>query len=100
MLGPPFRRANPAVTVTGAAVFEMEGVEHAVADEPVRSGRVELRVGAVAIERAVELARQFASDFQKGRVAFHRNRRLIGNGWAGGCLLLHRGLPGVYLFSV
>ena len=53
MLGLPFRGADPAIPVAGAAVFEMEGVQHAVADEPVRARRVELRVGAVAIKRAV-----------------------------------------------
>jgi len=42
----------------------MEGVQHAVADEPVRARGVELRIGAVAIERAVELAWQFADDFE------------------------------------
>ena len=80
VLGLPFRGADPAVAVAGAAVLEMEGVQHAVADEPVRAGRVELRIGAVAIERAVELARQFADDLQKRRVAFHRDRRQIGPG--------------------
>ena len=56
----------------------MEGVQHAVADEPVRARRLELRIGAVAIERAVEFARQFALHLQKRRVAFKRNRR---HGW-------------------
>ena len=78
VLGLPFRRADPAVAIAGAAVFEMEGVQHAVADEPVRAGRLELRIGAVAIERAVEFARQLARDFQKRRVAFKRDRRPVG----------------------
>jgi hypothetical protein len=78
VLGLPFRGADPAVAIAGAAILEMEGVQHAVADEPVRAGRLELRIGAVAIKRAVELARQFAHDLEKRRVAFHRNRRQIG----------------------
>ena len=78
MLGLPFRGADPAVAVAGAAVFEVEGVQHAVADEPVRARRLELWVGAVAIERAVEPARQLAGYFEVRRVAFHRDRRQIG----------------------
>ena len=93
VLGLPFRGADPAVAIAGAAVLEMEGVQHAVADEPVRAGRLELRVGAVAIERAVELARQFARDFQERRVAFHRDRRQIGPGRLGRHLVEHRTLP-------
>ena len=92
VLGLPFGGADPAVAVTGAAVFEMEGMQHAVADEPVRAGRVELRIGAVAIERAVEFARQLAHDLQKRRVGFKRNRRAVG--WLGsGGWLRHRWLP-------
>ena len=60
VLGLPFRGADPTVAVAGAAVLEMEGVQHAVADEPVRAGRVELRIRAVAVERAAQLTRQFA----------------------------------------
>ncbi len=60
VLGQPFRRADPAVAIGGAAVLQMKRVQHAVADEPVRAGRLELRVGTIAIERAVELARQLA----------------------------------------
>ena len=78
VFGLPFRSADPAVAITGAAVFEMEGVQHAVADEPVGARRLELRVGTVAVERAVEFARQFAGDLQMRRVAFHRDRRQIG----------------------
>src|ERR1700743_3225374 len=55
VLGLPFRRADPAVAVAGAAILEMKGVQHAVADEPMcTGGGVELRIGAVAIERAVK----------------------------------------------
>jgi len=39
-------------------------------DEPVRARRLELRIGAVAIERAVEFARQFTSHLEMRRVAF------------------------------
>ena len=77
VLGLPFRGADPAVAVGGAAVLEVKGVQHAVADEPVRAGHVELRVGAVAIQRAVELARQFAGDFQNRRVTLHRDRPAV-----------------------
>ena len=66
VLGLPFRGADPAVAIAGAAVLEMKGVQHAVADEPVRAGRLELRVGAVAIKRAVEFARQLALDLEEG----------------------------------
>ena len=90
VLGLPFRGADPAVAIAGAAVLEMEGVQHAVADEPVRARRIELRVGAVAIERAVELARQFAGHLEKRRVAFHRDRRQIGPRRLGRHLVEHR----------
>src|SRR6185369_5585697 len=89
MFGLPFWRADPAVAVAGAAVLEMEGVQHAVADEPVRAGRFELRIGAVAVKRAVEFARQLALDFEKRRVAFERDRCEVGSVRSGG-LLLHR----------
>ena len=36
VLGHEFWRADPAVAVARLAVLEMEGVQHAVADEPVR----------------------------------------------------------------
>ena len=100
VLGLPFRGADPAVAVAGAAVFEMEGVQHAVADEPVRAGRLELRIGAVAIERAVEFARQLAHDLQKRRVAFHRNRRQIGAGPPGSSLAAASVAPSIYLYIV
>ncbi len=95
VLGQPFRGADPAVAVAGAAVLQMEGVQHAVADEPVRAGGVELRVGAVAIERAVELARQFAGHLEMRRVAFHRDRRQIGPGRLGLHLVEHLTFPPV-----
>ena len=90
VFGQPFGGANPAVAVAGAPVLEAEGVQHAVADEPVRAGRFELRIGTVAVERAVELARQFADDLQKRRIAFHRNRPQIGPGRLGRHCLKHR----------
>src|SRR5712671_5128195 len=93
MFGLPFRGADPAVAVAGAAVLEMEGVQHAVADEPVRPRRLELRIGTVAIERAVELARQFAHDLEMWRVALKRDRRQIGLRRPGYHFLLHRSLP-------
>ena len=100
VFGLPFRGADPAVAVTGAAVFKMEGVQHAVADEPVRSRRLKLRIRAVAVKRAIEFAGQFPHDFKKRRVAFHRNRRQIGPGRYGRHFLLHRFLPLIYLYIV
>src|SRR6202043_1179810 len=67
VLGLPFRGADPAVAVAGATVLQMKGVQHAVADEPVRARRVELRIGAVMQERTVSLARQFADTLEKRR---------------------------------
>ena len=97
MLGEPFRGADPAVAVAGATILEVKGVQHAVADEPVRARGFELRIGAVAIERAVEFARQLALNFEERRVAFHRNRRQIGDGivdrFVGGHFRRHRSLP-------
>ena len=93
VFGLPFRGADPAVAVAGAAVLEMEGVQHAVADEPMRARRFELRIGTVAVERAVQFARQFAFDLEMRRVAFHRNRRSIGDSRLSRHVLLHRSLP-------
>ncbi len=88
-----------SVMVAGAAVLQMEGVQHAVAHEPVCARRVELRVGAVAIERAVELARQLAGHLEMRRVAFHRDRRQIGSGRLGLHLVEHLTFPLVYIFT-
>src|SRR3954463_14174150 len=95
VLGQPFRGATPAVAVAGAAVLQMEGVQHAVADEPVCARGVELRVGAIAIERTVELARQFAGHLEMRRVAFHRDRGQIGPGHLGLHLVKHLRFPPV-----
>jgi hypothetical protein len=75
----------------------MEGVQHAVAEKPVRAGRIELRIGTVAIERAVEFTRQLADDFQMRRVAFHRDRRQIASVSLGFNLVKHRSLPDLSL---
>ena len=77
------------LTQAVAGTTQLDAVHHAVADEPVRAGGFELRVGAVAIERAVELARQFAGHFQERRIAFHRDRRQIGPLDMGTGFLLH-----------
>ncbi len=87
VLGQEFRRPHPAIAIAGAAVLEMKRMQHPVADEPVRAG-VELWVGPVAIQRAVQLPRQRADDLQERRVALHRDRRQIvqralGFGWCG-----------------
>src|ERR1700676_455913 len=97
MFSLPLWGADPAVAITGAAT--LEGVQRAVADEPVRARRLELRIGAVAIKRAVEFAGQFAHDLQKRCVAFHRYRRQIGPGRSGRRLLLHRSLPSIIFTS-
>jgi hypothetical protein len=89
VFGLPFRGADPAVAVTGAAVLQMKGVQHAVADEPVRARHLELRIGAVAIERAIEVARQLALNFQEWRIALKRNRCPVGPRRVGRHSLLH-----------
>ncbi len=94
VFGQPFRRAHPAVAIAGATVLDMEGVQHAVADEPVRAGRLELRVGAIAIERAMQLARQFALDLEERRIGLHRYRREIAAFGADVVGALHRILLG------
>lgn len=71
----------------------MKGVQHAVADEPMCAGRVELRIGAVAVERAVELARQFADDLEERRIRLERNRRDIVAALGDGILLHGESLP-------
>src|SRR6185437_12152372 len=53
----------------------MERMQHAVADKPMRVRRVELRVRTVAVEGAVQFARQFAGHFEERRIAFERDRR-------------------------
>jgi hypothetical protein len=70
----------------------MKGVDHAVADEPVMIGiaRRELRIGAVAVERAGEVLRQRAAKRQVGRVSLEGKRRIIaGEEWIGGERLAH-----------
>ncbi|MGY3468589.1 Co/Zn/Cd efflux system component [Bradyrhizobium sp. LM6.11] len=62
-------------------------MQHAVADEPVRAGRVELGIGAVAIERAVQLARQFADDLEERCVGLEWNRREVVAAFGNGVLL-------------
>src|SRR5580692_11556978 len=75
----PFWRAYPAIAIGHAAILDVEGVDHAVADKPVMIGiaRCELRVGAVAVERAGKLLRQRTADRQIGGVGFERHRREI-----------------------
>lgn len=100
VLGQPFRRTDPAIAMAGAAVLEVKGVQHAVADEPVRAGRVELRIGAVAIERAVQFARQFTDDFQEGRVGLERNRTEVVAAFGNGVLLHGVSLPYLYIVKI
>ena len=48
------RRAHPAIAVRRAAIAQAEGVDHAVAIEPViAAARRELRIRAIAIQRSV-----------------------------------------------
>lgn len=68
-------------------------MQHAVADEPVRAGRVELRIGAVAIERAVQVARQLTDDFQEGRVGLERDWTEVVAAFGNGVLLHGVSLP-------
>jgi hypothetical protein len=50
-----FRRAHPPVAVSDGALLQPEGVDHAVAAEPVVvAPGSELRVGPVPIERAAQ----------------------------------------------
>ena len=70
------RRAHPAIAVGGPAVAQAEGVDHAVAVEPVvAAARRELRIRAVAVERSVQLARQLALDRQIEGLALDQQRR-------------------------
>ena len=74
----PLGRAHPAVLVGDVAVLDVEGVDHAVAAEPVvRPARRELRVGAVAVERAQELLRHLAGDLQVSRIGLGVHRAVI-----------------------
>src|SRR5579871_6147866 len=100
VLGQPFRGADPAVAIRGAAVVQMKGVQHAVADEPVRARRIELRVGPVAVKPAIEFARQFARYFQVRRIGLERNRRDVGSLRSARHVLLHRGGLLIYLYIV
>ncbi len=93
VLGQPFRRADPAVAIAGAAVLEVEGVQHAVADEPVRTRRIELRIGTVAIEHAIQIARQFPDDFEEWRIGFEWNRTEVVAALGDGVVLHGVSLP-------
>ncbi|GEC43889.1 hypothetical protein BJA01nite_15310 [Bradyrhizobium japonicum] len=63
-------------------------MQHAVADEPVRTGRIELRIGTVAIEHAIQIARQFPDDFEEWRIGFEWNRTEVMAAF-GNCVMLH-----------
>ena len=53
-------------------------MDHAVAVEPVIAAeRLEVRVGPDSIQRAVELARQLALDFEVERVALFAPRCVV-----------------------
>ena len=74
----PLRRAHPAVLVGDVAILDVEGVDHAVAAEPVvRPARRELRVGAVAIERTAELLRHLAGDLKMAGIGLGVHRGVI-----------------------
>ena len=70
------RRANPAIAVSGAPILQRKGMHHAVAPEPViMAARGELRVRAIAVERAVERFRNVAGHGEIGQVALDEDRR-------------------------
>ena len=74
----PLGRADPAVAIGDAAVFDMKGMQHAVARKPVIGPAWrELGIGTIAIEPAIEFARHLAGDRQIGRIALHVQRRVI-----------------------
>ncbi len=78
MLQLPFGCAHPAVAVGHASVLQLEGMQHAVAREPVVGPAWrELRVRAVAIQPAVQLLRQLAADRQVRRLALHLQRGVL-----------------------
>ena len=83
--------ADVAIAISGAAVAQDEGVDHAVAVEPmVAAERLEVRVGPDAIERAVELARELAFDFEIEGVALFAPRCVVaGQVWVG--CVVHKG---------
>ncbi len=66
LLQRPFGRAHIAVLVGDLAVLHPEGMDHAVAGEPVvvLVPGLELRIGTGAIERAAQLARDLAHHLQ------------------------------------
>jgi hypothetical protein len=76
----PFRGANPAVAIAGAAAIfvrlEEEGVDHAVTEEwEVRALRVELWIRADAVISAGQRVRDTSHDLQiKIILAAHRRR--------------------------
>ena len=76
----------------------MKGVQHAVADEPVRARHLDLRIGPVAIQRPIQLARQFADDLEERRVCLERNRRDIVAALGDGVLV--HGVSLLYLYIV
>ena len=77
MLELPFWRADVAIAISDLAVFDEEGVDHAVAGEPViMAARLELGIGPVAIEGAPQASRKFARDF-KIEIVLAAHRREI-----------------------
>ncbi len=74
----PLGGPHPAVLVGDVAVLDVEGVDHAVAAEPVVGpARRELRVGPVAIERAAELLRHLAGDVEMARIGLGVHRGVV-----------------------
>jgi hypothetical protein len=67
------------IAIGDPAVGDVEGVDHAVANEPmmILITRRELRIRAVAIERAGEPLRQLAAQRQIGRIGLEAYRRKI-----------------------
>ena len=75
----PFRRADIAVAVGDLAAVDEEGVDHAVAGEPVvMAPGLELRIGPVAVEGAPESGRKFARDLEHEVVLAAHRREIAG----------------------
>ena len=92
----PLRRPHPPVAVADAAIGNVKGVDHPVADKPVMLlvARCELRIGTVAVERPDKILRQLAADRQVGRIGFKGYRRIVsGEERIGGERLAHESSP-------
>jgi hypothetical protein len=76
ILGLPLGCADPSVAVAHAPIVDRERMDHAVAAKPVvvRARRHELRIGAVAQQRALKLGRQPSCDREGVGIRFGPDR--------------------------